>query len=64
MVEVMPGRVSRVFTGMRVMGVGELCVVSGLMMVAGIVVVCRCCMVMGGHAVVMCCLAMFVRCLF
>lgn len=63
MIQVMFGRVRRVFGGVRLMRVRQLRVMSSLMVVAGIVVFRGLGVVMGGHTVMMRRLAVFVRCL-
>jgi len=63
MIEVMPGSVLGVLGGMHVVGMREVSVVGGLLMVAGIVMLRRFSMMMGGHAVMMGRGAVFVRCL-
>jgi hypothetical protein len=63
MVEVMPGRVLGVLGGVGAVGMREVRVVGGLLMVAGIVMLRRLGVMMCGHSVVVGRGAMFVRCL-
>jgi hypothetical protein len=64
LVEVVLGGVLGMLAGTHMMGVGEMRVVSGLLMVARIVVFCGFRMMMSCHAVMMGRGAMLVRCLF
>jgi hypothetical protein len=63
MIEMMPGRVFPMLGCVQVMGVRQMSVMSGLMVVARVMMLCCLSVVMGRHAVMMGCLAMFVRCL-
>ncbi|MFP5227079.1 MAG: hypothetical protein ACLGXA_05575 [Acidobacteriota bacterium] len=59
----MPGRVFGVLGRMNVVSMGQVSVVSGLLMVARIVMLRRFSMVVGGHPVMMSRRTMLVRCL-
>jgi hypothetical protein len=61
MFEVVLRRRPRVLAGMGLMGVGELRMVRGLVVVAGILMFGGFGVVVRGHTVMMGCLAMFVR---
>jgi hypothetical protein len=63
MIEMMPGRVFPVLGRVHMMGVRQVRVMSGLMVVARVMMLCCLSVVMGRHAAMMGCLAMFVRCL-
>jgi hypothetical protein len=63
MIEVMLNRVFRVFGRVHVMGLRQVGVMSGLLMVARVMMLCGLGVVMSRHAVMMGRLAMFVRCL-
>lgn len=63
LIEVVPGGVLGVFAGVDVVGVREVGVMGGLVMIARVVVLRRFSMVMSGHAVMVGRRAMFVRCL-
>jgi len=61
--QMMPGCVLAMFGGVKVMPVGEVRVMSGLLVVACIVVFRRFGVVMRGHTVMMGRMAVFMRCL-
>jgi hypothetical protein len=63
MFQVVFGRVLRVFGCVQLMCMREVSVVSGLLVVARVMMLCRLRMVMGRQSVMMGRLTMFVRCL-
>lgn len=63
MIEVVLGGVLGMLGGVHVVGMRQVSVMSGLVMVARVVVLRRFSMVMGGHAVMMSRCAVLVRCL-
>jgi hypothetical protein len=63
MVEVMPRCVPGMLGGVNAVGLGEVGVVRGLQVIAGIVVLCRFGVMVSGHSVMVGRGAMFVRCL-
>jgi hypothetical protein len=64
MFEVMFGRVLRMLGSVQLMCVREVSMVSGLLVVAGLMMLCCLGMVMGRHAGMMGGVAMLVHCLF
>jgi hypothetical protein len=61
--EVVPCSVIRMLGGMDLMRMRQMGVMSGLVVVAGLMVLCCFCVVMGGHSMMVGCRLVMIRCL-